>query len=114
MYLLTLTHTNRLGIDEFTLGQLFDECRRIRAHRQEADKRCTRVRLFKHAIQIEYNALDELFAYRVRDIFLGLGQSAVGTPRANQQEFSEDVQRVVVAVGYDLVFGRVFVKPLVT
>lgn len=106
--LLTLAHADRLELDAASLAQLLDAAARVRAHREEAYQGHARLRLLEHAIEVQYDALVESLADRVADVLFRLQQRAVRTPRADEQQLAEHIQRVVVAVRNGLFFRCIF------
>ena len=94
------------------LGEGLYVISRVGAHGEKADHGRPRNTLLPHLLEVQDDALRVLLAQRIRDVFPGLRERAIGAPRADEQQAAEYVKRVIVAVRDDFLFRSLFIKPL--
>jgi len=82
MDFLTLSHWNSSTFYLHFLCQVFYLTRGIRAHWKKTDQGSSRLAFQQRFFEVQYNWLSKSLAYRASDVFSGLGNSSIGTPRS--------------------------------
>lgn len=93
------------------LGEKFNALRWIRSHRQQTNHRGPTVTFLPDLLDVQDHPLGVPLPKGVLDVLSRHREGAFRKPAANEQQTTEKVEGVVVAVWNDLVFRSVLVEP---
>ena len=82
-------HTNSLPF-----GKVLDGSCRIRAHGEEANEWRLWIAFFPGGLQVQYHPFSVLLAHGICNVFAGLMQCTVRTPRSGIKQFKTRTQRL--------------------